>query len=122
MEPRINIAIRLMTADLSRVIALDELAKTLNLSTSRLRHLFKYELGVSPLRYLKTQRLLKAKELLENTFLNVEEIMFKVGIKDRSHFVRDFKKAFKCSPTNYRNTYLVTEQEKAGYLAKKAAL
>jgi transcriptional regulator GlxA family with amidase domain len=109
MEPRIQRAIRLMTTDLRNDIQLDELAQSLNLSASRLRHLFKDETGISPMQYLKEQRMQKARELLQTTFLKVNEVMFKVGVKDESHFVRDFKKRFGLSPSQYRAQYLKTE-------------
>ena len=111
MEPRIHRTILLMTVDLRREIQLDELARSLNLSASRLRHLFKKEMGVSPVQYLKAQRMLKARELLESTFLNVKEVMLKVGVKDKSHFIRDFKKTFGLSPSLYRVQYLAAKQK-----------
>jgi transcriptional regulator GlxA family with amidase domain len=109
MEPRIHRAIRLMTVDLRRNIPLNELAQSLNLSESRLRHLFKKETGVSPVQYLKAQRMQRAQKLLETTFLNVKEVMLRVGVKDKSHFIRDFKKEFGLSPTQYRAQYLKTD-------------
>jgi AraC family transcriptional regulator len=112
-----------MTTDLRRDISIGELGKDLNISASRLRHLFKDELGISPHQFLKSRRLHKARELLESTFLNVEEIMLEVGIKDRSHFVRNFKKAFSYSPTQYRTQFLISTQEKElQVLARTATL
>jgi AraC family transcriptional regulator, arabinose operon regulatory protein len=112
MEPRIHKAICLMTVDLGREVSLNELAQALNLSASRLRHLFKYETGVSPLQYLKLQRMQRAKELLEATFLNVKEVMLQVGVKDKSSFVRDFKKLYGLSPSRYRVQYLIAKQKR----------
>jgi AraC family transcriptional regulator of arabinose operon len=106
MEPRIQRAIRLLTADLRHDVSLNKVAQSLNLSESRLRHLFKNETGVSPMQYLKEQRIQRASKLLETTFLNVKEVMLKVGAKDKSHFIRDFKKAFGLSPSQYRAQYL----------------
>jgi AraC family transcriptional regulator of arabinose operon len=110
MEPRIYKAILLMTYDLNREIPLDELARSVNLSTSRLRHLFKDETGLSPAQYMKSQRLLRAKFLLETTFLNLKEIMHKSGLRDRSHFTRDFSKAYGLPPLQYRKQHLEEEQ------------
>jgi AraC-like DNA-binding protein len=45
-----------------------------------------------------------AKELLENSSLCVKEIMFELGIADRSHFEREFKKAYRLTPNRYRST------------------
>lgn len=106
VEPRIQSVIRLLTADLRRDISLQEIAQSLNLSESRLRHLFKSQTGLSPMQYLKEQRMQKARQLLETTFLNVKEVMINVGAKDTSHFIRDFKKAFGLSPSQYRAQHL----------------
>lgn len=111
MEPRIHRAIRLMTVDLRREMSLDELARSLNLSASRLRHLFKDETGLSPVQYLKAQRMERAKELLETTFLSVKEVMLQVGVKDKSHFIRGFKKVYGLSPSQYRTRYLMAKQK-----------
>ncbi len=113
MEPRVDRVIRLMTVDLKREIPLDELARSVNLSVFRLQHLFKAETGTSPLQYLKAQRLLKARELLEITFLNLKEVLHKVGFRDRSHFAKDFKKHFGVPPLRYRNQYLLMKQQKS---------
>jgi AraC family transcriptional regulator of arabinose operon len=110
MEPRVHRAIRLMTADLRRQTSLDEAARSVNLSASRLRHLFKHEIGVSPARFLKAQRMQKAEKLLETTFLSVKEVMLKVGFKHRGHFVRGFKKVYGLSPSQYRLQYLEAQQ------------
>lgn len=112
MDPRIHRAIRLMTADLSHDIEIDELARSLNLSTSRLRHLFKDQTGTSPKQYIKAQRMQKAQELLQTTFLNVKEVMLKVGVTDKCHFIRDFKKKFGLPPSQYRAQYLKTERKR----------
>jgi transcriptional regulator GlxA family with amidase domain len=91
-----------MKEDLSRDLHVDEIATYMNISPSRLRCLFKLETGHSPIQYLKYLRMVKAKDLVENTFLNVKQIMCEVGIKDESHFVRDFKRTFGVTITQYR--------------------
>src|SRR4051794_15585911 len=101
MEPRVQRVIDLMTASLKREIPLNELARSVNLSVFRLHHLFKAEAGTSPIQYLKAQRLLKARELLETTFLNLKQVMNETGFRDRSHFARDFKKEFSLPPVQY---------------------
>jgi AraC-like DNA-binding protein len=82
-----------------------ELAQAVNLSPSRLRHLFKDQTGLSLTQYLKVQRMQKAKELLETTFLSVKEVMLRVGFKDKSNFSQAFKKLYGLSPVKYRSQY-----------------
>lgn len=92
-------------------LALEELAMSMNLSASRLRHLFSSEMGVSPKQYQMTVRMEHAKHLIENTFLNVKEVMASVGVSDESHFVRDFERAYGLTPGRYRERFLGTSRE-----------
>lgn len=57
---------------------------------------------MAPLQYLKALRMEKAKHLLETTFLSVKQVMKVVGIRDESHFVRDFQRIYGLSPLAYR--------------------
>lgn len=104
MDPRVRQAIDLLSEDLSRDFDFKALAASVNLSPSRLRHLFKDETGLTPAQYLKHLRLKRAKELLEGSFLRLKEVMPLVGINDESHFVRDFKKAHGLPPRRYGST------------------
>lgn len=55
------------------------MAAKVHLSASRFGHLFGAEMSVSPARYVKTLRLVRAKELLETSFLSIKEVMVSVG-------------------------------------------
>lgn len=102
MDPRVQEVVHLIQKDLSRKVGLNEMAQAVNLSAEHLRQLFKSEIGMTPVQYQKKLRLLEAKRLLESTFLNVQEIMVRVGLGDDSHFVRDFKEAYGLAPAQYR--------------------
>jgi transcriptional regulator GlxA family with amidase domain len=108
MDRRIETAVSFMREDLCRTTTVADLARQVNLSISHLRHLFKAETGLSPTQYLKAQRLKKAQDLLETTFLSVKEIMLCVGIHDKSGFASDFKKAYGLTPARYRAHVLAT--------------
>ena len=94
--------IRFMDSNLHRKLTLDALARTAYISTSRLRHSFKAEVGLTPAQYLQRLRMERAKELLETTRLSVKEIRSRVGISGDSHFVNDFRRAFGVPPARYR--------------------
>jgi transcriptional regulator GlxA family with amidase domain len=53
-------------------IRLAEIAATVHISSSHLRHLFKRDIGTSASHYVKLLRLKRAKELLETSFLSVK--------------------------------------------------
>jgi transcriptional regulator GlxA family with amidase domain len=80
-----------------------QLGQLVNLSGSRLRHLFKAEMDQTPAQYLKTIRMSEAATLLRTTFLSVKEIMNRVGISNESHFVHEFKKVHGLAPSKYRS-------------------
>jgi transcriptional regulator GlxA family with amidase domain len=101
MDHRVDAAIAFMTANLHRKLTPLEIAQSVRLSTSHLRHVFKDETSTSLTRYLRELRLQRAKQLLETTFLTVKEVASAVGIDSVSHFVRDFKKAHRLTPSRY---------------------
>ena len=118
MDPRVQKVVHLIQKDLSRKVTLNEMARAVNLSAIHLRSLFKNEIGMTPVQYQKKLRLLEARSLLENTFLNVQEIMIRVGLGDDSHFVRDFTKTYGLAPAQYRSRHHRKGREKEGNSTK----
>lgn len=106
MDIRVEMTAKYIRENLHKNLKPAELARPLNLSVSRLNHLFKAEMGMTPTQYLKTLRLERAKVLGETTFLRVKQIMNAVGLSDESHFARDFKKKYGESPAAYRRRYV----------------
>lgn len=102
IDPRVKQVMTRIEVSLNSRISLQYMARDVNLSMSRLRHLFKAEIGMTPSQYLKTLRIKAAKELAANTFLNVKEIISKLGNIDQSHFIRDFKRSSGQTLTQYR--------------------
>ena len=112
MDQRIEMVIGLMKDDHRRALPLSKMAKSVNLSPTRLSCLFKTETGTPPARYLRTLRMEDAAMLLSSTFLSVKEIMVRVGFSDESHFVRDFKRLHGLTPTKYRSHKHVIDSNK----------
>lgn len=86
-------------------ISLDFFSSKYFLSTSYISTLFKsaYNIGISE--YFSNIRLEKAKELLENRYLKIEEIADKIGMHNHSYFATKFKKQYGMSPQQYRIAY-----------------
>lgn len=106
MDRRIDIVLSLMKDNDQEELSLEMLAGAVNLSVSRLSHLFKAETGMSVAQHFKSLKMKKAKELIEMSFLNMKQIMTRIGMKDKSHFTRDFKKSYGLTPTQYRARFL----------------
>ena len=104
LNPRIQIVIDFMDANLQRKISLSEIAGAANLSRSHVSHLFKTQIGLSPGEYLRRLRMKKARHLLATSMLSVKEIMALAGYNNKSHFLRHFKRSFGLAPTEYRKT------------------
>jgi|SRR5215472_13925421 len=79
-----------------------QIARKVNLSASRLRHLFTIEAGISPLHYIRVVRLQHARSLMIQSFLTVKQVMGESGFSDISHFVREYKRLFGETPSETR--------------------
>lgn len=103
MDQRITRLLARMEEHLADPITVDALGAAVNLSGSRLAHLFSREVGMPPARYLHELRMQRARALLERTLLPVRQVMASVGINDPSHFARDFRRYHGLSPSEVRN-------------------
>lgn len=116
MKAKINFLREIILFNPQREWTVTELAKTVNVSPKHLQKLFKDEMRMSPIQFIKHLRLEKAREILENGFLNVKQISYEVGITDQSYFNREFKKKYGLAPNQYREQYhknLKAEKDKS---------
>jgi len=99
-EGRIRRVLEMIESDSS--CRMSDLATELNLSESRLQHLFKQKTGVGLGHLLTEKRLQRAAELLATTTLRIKEIAAAVGYEHTSSFTRAFEQRFAQSPNVYR--------------------
>jgi transcriptional regulator GlxA family with amidase domain len=102
MDARVKSAINIMHQGVASPLSMRTLSKNVKLSSPRLRQLFKKETGRSPMQYLKALRMQQAERLLGRTFLSIKEVTFLSGMRDVSHFVRDFKDQYGVTPSEFR--------------------
>jgi AraC family transcriptional regulator of arabinose operon len=100
---RIRRILQYIEADPSKSIA--ELARLVNLSSSRLGHLFRLQVGIDLDSFLRNARLQKAAELLMQTELSIKEISARVGYSHPSSFDRVFRNRFETEPVDYRRQH-----------------
>jgi two-component system, response regulator YesN len=112
MHPRVQRVIDRINSNLHRKLKLTDLARLAGLSRSRFCQGFKTEIGVSVGQYVKALRMQKACELLATTSLRVKEIGAAVGMRDQSHFSRDFKRTYDLTPSQYRERFSIADREK----------
>lgn len=81
-----------------------QLAARLGVSDRHLRRLFEAALGISPLQYLQTRRLLAAKQLLTDTSLPVTQVALASGFASVRRFNAAFVQHYGLNPTQLRRT------------------
>ena len=114
MDKRIAFLKKQLLSNLQHSPTIEEMAIAVNLSESHLQQLFKKEFGLSPVQYLRDLRLELAREMLVNSFFQIREIGFKVGMSDQSHFIRAFKEKYGRTPSDYRKRHWAkTESEES---------
>jgi AraC family transcriptional regulator of adaptative response / DNA-3-methyladenine glycosylase II len=80
------------------VPSVEALARRLGISDRHLRRIFEQHLGVSPLQYLQTRRLLSAKQLLADTALPVTQVALISGFGSVRRFNAAFMAHYGLSP------------------------
>jgi AraC family transcriptional regulator of arabinose operon len=105
MDYRIQELLSHLNANLSNHTSLEEMAERTGVSVSRLQHLFKAEVGTSVTQYLCEKRLQMVSQLLETTHLAIKTIYYQTGVLDEKAFLRNFKKKFGMTPTEYRKNH-----------------
>lgn len=102
MDARVRLATEYLCRNLREKITLDALADHCRLSTSRLAHLFREQVGYTPQQFLENQRLNRAAQLLDMTGKSIKEIAGEVGFDNPFYFTLRFKRRTGLSPTEYR--------------------
>ena len=77
------------------------LVKSTNINRIQLYRIIQTQAGKSPSRYIRTHRLKKAAELLQNDHCSVTEVIRKVGFSNHSYFTKCFKELFGHVPSEY---------------------
>lgn len=81
-------------------ISVEQLAGEVNMSISAFHHNFKAVTATSPLQYLKSYRLHKARMLILHDGVNASTAALRVGYESPSQFSREFKRFFGTRPSD----------------------
>ncbi len=83
-------------------IGIGTISERLNITPNYLSTLFHRKTGVNFMSYLKNARMLKARELLSDPSLQIQQVAERVGYSSPRHFARLFTEQFGCLPSEYR--------------------
>lgn len=96
--------IRIISENLDKETLRPELiAEKMGLNSRNLYRRFKKISLLSPSDFIKDYRLTYAAQLLVTTNLNIQEIIYKVGLTNKSYFYREFFKKYQLTPKEYRS-------------------
>lgn len=103
-EERITKAKEYIDANISDdTLSVSVLADNAEMSEVYFRTLFKKKYNMSPVQYIISARIKKAKQLLKYNFLTLESCAWECGFSTVQYFCRVFKKTTGITPSEYRN-------------------
>jgi len=89
---------------LAAKIAIEEMANLVALSKSHFARAFRQSFGCSPMSYVATRRLARAKLMMTSSEERLSDIALACGFADQSHLCRHFRRAVGISPAAWRRT------------------
>jgi len=105
--------------NLSARLNLDILSEKAGLSKYHFCRIFKSHIGVSPMKFLMSMRIAKAKKLLKREDANISKVASSLGFNDLSSFTVQFKKITGTTPIKFRKSQEKIKLRKIFKKAKK---
>lgn len=98
LDARVAQAVRRLRASRDARRSLRNLAREVGLSSSRLRHLFRQEIGMSAQSYVVWLRIYEACTALSGG-ATLSDAAYRAGFSDAAHFTRTFRRTFGLAPS-----------------------
>ncbi|NKY84543.1 GlxA family transcriptional regulator [Nocardia veterana] len=110
-DPGLAATLQWALARLDTVLTIGDLARHSGLSERTLARRFHAELGTSPLRWLLSQRIIRARELLETTDLAVDLVAQRCGLGSAANLRAHFGREVGIAPSEYRRSHRSSRHE-----------
>jgi AraC-like DNA-binding protein len=105
---RLRSVLRYIDDHLSDIISIDELADHAQMSSSNLYIMFRTYMDTTPMHYVMSERMKRARRYLADPYMTVKEVAGRCGYKDTNLFVRTFKKVHGKPPGRWRDSQPAT--------------
>lgn len=105
MEAEVERAVRYIDAHLGGKVSVADVCGQVAVTERTLARKFQSNLGMSPLSYLQSRRMARAKQLLEDTQLPLESVVERCGYEDVSSFRKLFSRHVGMTPREYRSRF-----------------
>ncbi|HBE01018.1 MAG: hypothetical protein A2096_10935 [Spirochaetes bacterium GWF1_41_5] len=103
ISPAVIKAKKIIDEAYNKKINLVSLSGEVMMDKDLIRHEFKKEIGISPIRYLINTRIDNAKKILDETGMKIREVAMECGFENEYYFSRVFKNIVKMSPRAWKN-------------------
>lgn len=100
----VSMIISYVDGNYAKDLYLERISEEMNVSTKYISRLFKDKVGMNITDYISHVRISKAKEMMANTELSINDIAERVGITNRTTFLRTFKKIEGLPPNEFRKS------------------
>jgi AraC-like DNA-binding protein len=102
---KIQQAMQFMRQHRGRALSVSAVARHVGMSASHFAHRFRQLARVSPMRYLRQERLGQARALMLSEGARPSEAAARVGFASTAHFAREFKRLYGDSPAAYARRF-----------------
>lgn len=97
-----QLAMRYISENYTERITIKDICDSIGYSKSTVLSSFKKEFSTTINAYLTNMRLERAKKMLENEDVTINEVALECGFSDQSYFSKVFSAKYKITPTDYR--------------------
>lgn len=110
LSPIISTIIQFINLNVYKRLTIKEVSDYFNLSETKLRSLFKSEMGETIQTYIIKRKVSEAKIMLKSNS-TINEVALNLGFSDASHFSRTFKKYAGLTPKRYQQSLKIKVDE-----------
>ncbi len=121
-QKKINLVINYISNHLSEKLDLKKLSRISAISPYHFHRIMTAYLGEPLGTYIIRNRIETAAQLLKHTSMRIDEIAFKIGYDCPTSFAKAFKKHFEMSPSEFRASQNLEDQNKSTSLIHKGEL
>lgn len=104
-DTRLELAKKFISDNLEQNLSVTDVASYCHLSTRQLTRIFMDSEGVSPARYINSERMKKIGEYIKNTDLSLQQISEHFSYNNQYYFNVAFKKHFGMPPFTYKKMF-----------------
>jgi len=112
LDDRLHEAVLFIAHHLSRPLGVPAIAAAVQLSPSRLSHLFTEQIGVPPARFVELRRIERAQALLESSSLPIGAIAGATGFSSQFYFATRFRALTGISPSDWRRRSVIASSHR----------